>query len=299
MSASRFLIINCNGRQKSANISLRIEWLRRLLQAAHSECFCCQCPVVGAFKWQLWVPAACNAGSHSGTAREVIKKFVLANLKVRSPIEHIWSWKEHCLRADSSRSGSYLSWRTCCLHMPSWGKSISRSRNKDMVGPSHAPGSPTAMHPGLGVGDASSSWALQHPLLPRAPLPPRRVSTDPSGSQPLLPLPCCFTLPTVHPHAPLLPTVPRGCQGKAGRLNTELGLPQVGFAIMLSLSCPHAEHHWLQSAWTKLSAARAAQSLDSLHRKVYSYGSAWVKSQENRDPFLGSLSLIHCKFCRW
>lgn len=43
----------------------------------HPECFCCQSPIVMAFKWQLWVPAACRAGSQSGTAREVIKKSLL------------------------------------------------------------------------------------------------------------------------------------------------------------------------------------------------------------------------------
>lgn len=77
VSASRFLKINSKGRHKLANISLQIEWLRGLLQAAYPECFHCQSPIVGAFKWQLWVPAACRAGSHSGTARKVIKKLFL------------------------------------------------------------------------------------------------------------------------------------------------------------------------------------------------------------------------------
>ena len=133
--------------------------------------------------------------------------------------------------------------------------------------------------------------------------PPWQGSTEPRASQPLLPLPRCFTLTSVHLRGPLLPTVPQGCQGKAGRLNTELGLPQAGFSTTPSLSCPHTGHHWTQSTCTKLSAARAAQSRDSLHGKVlpsvHSHGSACGKSQENRDSFLGSLSLIHCKLCCW
>ena len=69
-----------------------------------------QMAALGPCCLQGWQPLRDCKRSH--------KKIVLANLKVRSPIEHIWSWKEHCLNADSSWSGSYLSWRTCCLHMP-------------------------------------------------------------------------------------------------------------------------------------------------------------------------------------
>lgn len=91
------------------------------------------------------------------------------------------------------------------------------------------------MHPGLGAGD-SCRQALQHRLLPEPLCPPRRGSTEPKGLQPLLPTLCCFTVTSVHPHSPLLPTVPQSCQGIAGRLNTELGLPQAGFSITPSIS---------------------------------------------------------------
>lgn len=42
VSASKLLIINCKGSQKSASICVWTEWLWRLLQADHPDCFCCQ-----------------------------------------------------------------------------------------------------------------------------------------------------------------------------------------------------------------------------------------------------------------
>lgn len=59
------------------------------------------------------------------------------------------------------------------------------------------------------------------------------------GFTALLPLVLSFTLTLGNGHSPLLPTVPQDSQGKAARLNTELGLPKAGFSIRLSLSCPH------------------------------------------------------------
>lgn len=61
-----------------------------------------------------------SAGSHSGLQEKSFKKkkIALDNLKIKSPVEHLWIWKETCLNAHSSQSGSYLCWHTCCLHMP-------------------------------------------------------------------------------------------------------------------------------------------------------------------------------------
>lgn len=133
-----------------------------------SRCGGFQIAALGPCCLQCWQPLRDCKRSH--------KKTALANLKVRSPIEHIWSWKEHCLNADK-----FTKWVLTSAGVPAaficqtyayWGKSISLSRDKDTVGPSCAPGSSRAMHPGLGVEDSSCSWALQHPLLPRASLPP-------------------------------------------------------------------------------------------------------------------------------
>lgn len=131
-----------------------------------------------AYKWQLWVPAACKCWQPFRSARKVIKKKIaLDNLKVKSPIEHLWSWKETCLNAHSSPLLAYL--------LPSHAKHVPAG-DKDSVGANQSPGHARAMHPGLGLGDYSCSWALLHPLHPRTSLSsllPRGCSCHTMDSQ--------------------------------------------------------------------------------------------------------------------
>lgn len=66
------------------------------------------------FQMTAWGPCWFQGSQPLRDCERSHKNTVLANLKVRSPVEHFWSWKQHCLNAVH---GMGLSWCTWCFHM--------------------------------------------------------------------------------------------------------------------------------------------------------------------------------------
>lgn len=150
-------------------------------------------------------------------------------------------------------------------------------------------------------GQCTWGWVSETPPAPSAPQGPSAPTVEKHRTKGFtataLPAPL-FHPDTNSPACSTTPHRPSGLPGKSSQAQHRLDSPS-----HTSFCCPHTGHRWMRSTWTKLSTARAVQSLDSLHRKVlpsvHSHGSACGKSQENREPCLGSLSLMYCKLCCW
>lgn len=82
------------------------------------------------------------------------KKIALDNLKIKSPVEHLWIWKE------TPQCTQFTEWVLPLLAylLPSHAKHVPAG-DKDTVDANQSPGHSTATHPGLGLGVYSCSCA--------------------------------------------------------------------------------------------------------------------------------------------
>lgn len=139
-----------------------------------------------------------------------------------------------------------------------------------------------------------------------APLPLWQGSTEARGSQLLLPLPHSFTLTSIHPdiNSPTCSTTahrPSGLPGKnrqaqhGVRAATSWILHHVVF-LLPTRWAPWDEEH-LDKAVSCQGCPKSGQPAQESAAFSVPHGSARGKSQENREPFVVFLSLIHCKLC--